>query len=100
MEIDQIISLLLEKKDKDLQKYLSKENPIPDVAQKIVDEYNMLAEINNQLSDLTIGLPLFSLKDISKKVNEMDNLDPELDGHTLFLHRKKGYNLCQIHIDI
>ena len=96
----EIIDLLIDQKERDLQRYSLRGDANQRITDKLSTELNLLIELNNKAVDLTVGLPIEKLLEISIKVHHMNELDPELDGHAIYLHRKNGPNLSQNHLEV
>lgn len=89
---------LIDQKDRDLNKYLRREDASQYVVDKMNNEIVALTELYNLLVDLESGLSIPTLTNISKEVAAIEKADSELNGHTIFINKSEGNKRSQIYI--
>ena len=100
MEFNEIelIDQMVNKKEADLMKYLQKENASQYFVDKMNKELSELIQVYNKLIDLEAGLSINTLKRISLSIAKMEEVDPELNGHSIFIYKSKGKNYSYFYI--
>lgn len=94
----ELINHLIDQKEKDIKKYLLKENASQYIVDKMNRELSELIMVYNKLIDLESGLSIQVLKKISENIAKIEQVDPELNGHTIYIHKSEGKNHSRIYI--